>query len=352
MAGPNRLQHRAHRTLGAICRIRYACRCCPSWGVESAMGQQASPLCPAPGTTSACYPTCCPKHRMHPAARLMLTHPYRGAYTAPVAIHPLPQEHFMDHLWPQTARFDEGGELWLGGCAGRRAGPRFRHAAVRLRRGDPARPVRASIARRCSDLYPGSSAVAYAAKAYLSTALAQLFAEEGLDLDVVSGGELYVALAAGFPAERIHFHGNNKSPAELARRWRPASAASWWTTSTSWRCWTSWRPGADVRRRRHLAARCRRASRPTPTRTSRPARWTRSSASRLRRRCRAGRRRRPWPRRTWSLRAARPHRLADLRDRAAGARRRACWPRSPPRCATATASSCASSAPAAAGACR
>ena len=48
-------------------------------------------------------------------------------------------------------------------------------------------------------------------------ALAQIFAEEGLDLDVVSGGELHVALAAGFPPERIHFHGNNKTPEELAQ---------------------------------------------------------------------------------------------------------------------------------------
>ena len=39
--------------------------------------------------------------------------------------------------------------------------------------------------------------------------------EEGLSLDVVSGGELYTALAAKFPVERIHFHGNNKSKEEL-----------------------------------------------------------------------------------------------------------------------------------------
>ena len=45
--------------------------------------------------------------------------------------------------------------------------------------------------------------------------MAQLVAEEGLGLDVVSGGELYVALRAGFPAERIHMHGNAKPRAEL-----------------------------------------------------------------------------------------------------------------------------------------
>ena len=45
--------------------------------------------------------------------------------------------------------------------------------------------------------------------------MAQLVHEEGLHLDVATGGELYVALAAGFPPERIVFHGNNKSTAEL-----------------------------------------------------------------------------------------------------------------------------------------
>lgn len=58
--------------------------------------------------------------------------------------------------------------------------------------------------------------VAYASKAFSSIAMIQLAEEEGLSLDVVSGGELYTALAAGFPVERIHFHGNNKSREELA----------------------------------------------------------------------------------------------------------------------------------------
>lgn len=57
--------------------------------------------------------------------------------------------------------------------------------------------------------------VAYASKAFSSVAIFQLMAEEGLSLDVVSGGELFTAIKAGFPAERIHFHGNNKSEAEL-----------------------------------------------------------------------------------------------------------------------------------------
>lgn len=57
--------------------------------------------------------------------------------------------------------------------------------------------------------------VAYASKAFSSVAMIQLAEQEGLSLDVVSGGELYTAVRAGFPAERIHFHGNNKSEEEL-----------------------------------------------------------------------------------------------------------------------------------------
>lgn len=57
--------------------------------------------------------------------------------------------------------------------------------------------------------------VAYASKAFSSIAICQLIEEEGLALDVVSGGELYTAIAAGFPVQRIHFHGNNKSLEEL-----------------------------------------------------------------------------------------------------------------------------------------
>jgi diaminopimelate decarboxylase len=57
--------------------------------------------------------------------------------------------------------------------------------------------------------------VAYASKAFSTIAMVQLVLEEGLSLDVVSGGELYTALEAGFPVDKIHFHGNNKSVEEL-----------------------------------------------------------------------------------------------------------------------------------------
>ena len=63
-------------------------------------------------------------------------------------------------------------------------------------------------------LYPDTS-VLYASKAYINRPLARLFADEGLGIDVVSGGELAIAKAAGFPLERVYFHGNNKEAAEL-----------------------------------------------------------------------------------------------------------------------------------------
>lgn len=57
--------------------------------------------------------------------------------------------------------------------------------------------------------------VSYASKAFSSKAIFQVIKEEGLSLDVVSAGELYTAIKADFPTERIHFHGNNKSFEEL-----------------------------------------------------------------------------------------------------------------------------------------
>ena len=118
-------------------------------------------------------------------------------------------------LFPLGARVDEDGQLWLGGClasslAGEFGTPLYVFDEETLR--GRCRDYRRALARH----YPGQCHVAYASKATLNLALAQLLAQEGLSLDVVSGGELYVARQAGFPAERIHFHGNNKTLAELA----------------------------------------------------------------------------------------------------------------------------------------
>ena len=57
--------------------------------------------------------------------------------------------------------------------------------------------------------------VTYASKAFSSVAILQIIHQEGLSLDVVSAGELYTALQAKFPVEKIHLHGNNKSIAEI-----------------------------------------------------------------------------------------------------------------------------------------
>lgn len=62
--------------------------------------------------------------------------------------------------------------------------------------------------------YPGTR-VAYAAKAFFPLAMAKLVKDENMCVDVVSGGELYTAMKAGFPAERIEFNGNNKLRSEL-----------------------------------------------------------------------------------------------------------------------------------------
>src|SRR4029450_5052961 len=77
-----------------------------------------------------------------------------------------------------------------------------------------AAPLRA----RCQEATAAfGDGVAYAAKAFLCRAMAALAHEERLHLDVATGGELHVALAAGVPADRLVLHGNNKSEAERAR---------------------------------------------------------------------------------------------------------------------------------------
>ncbi len=57
--------------------------------------------------------------------------------------------------------------------------------------------------------------IVYAGKAFLTTAIIKIIQSEGLSLDVVSGGELYTAKSADFPMDRIYFHGNNKTTAEI-----------------------------------------------------------------------------------------------------------------------------------------
>jgi len=63
--------------------------------------------------------------------------------------------------------------------------------------------------------YPGESKILYASKAFANRTLYRIFKEENISLDVVSGGELYTALKANFPAEEVFFHGNNKLASEI-----------------------------------------------------------------------------------------------------------------------------------------
>jgi diaminopimelate decarboxylase len=118
------------------------------------------------------------------------------------------------HLWPDTATVNEHGHLAIGGCD---VVTLAREHGTPLYLLDEA-TFRNSCRAYCAALERGAAGTAvahYAGKALLNTAVAQLVAQEGLGLDVVSGGELYVALRAGFPAGRIHLHGNAKPRAEL-----------------------------------------------------------------------------------------------------------------------------------------
>lgn len=64
--------------------------------------------------------------------------------------------------------------------------------------------------------YEGKGLVTYASKAFSCKEICRIVAQEGLGLDVVSAGEIYTAVQAGFPAERMFFHGNNKTAQEIA----------------------------------------------------------------------------------------------------------------------------------------
>jgi diaminopimelate decarboxylase len=117
----------------------------------------------------------------------------------------------VPHLWPRTVARAGDGSLTIGGLGARELAERFGTPAYVLDEDD--------LRGRCRDFraaFPDED-IYYAGKAFLCRAVVKIIAEEGLHLDVCSGGELTVALSAGMPAERIGFHGNNKSVAELTR---------------------------------------------------------------------------------------------------------------------------------------
>lgn len=111
-------------------------------------------------------------------------------------------------LLPETAVVAPSGSLTVGGVdvldlADAYGTPLFVYDEAHLR------------ARAGETVAAFGDGAVYATKAFLCLAMARLAHEEGMRLDVASGGELHVALRAGVPADRLVFHGNNKSLAEL-----------------------------------------------------------------------------------------------------------------------------------------
>jgi len=114
------------------------------------------------------------------------------------------------HLLPLTAQVGADGRLSVGGCdlvalAEEHGTPLFVYDETHLR--ERCREANAAFGGRAT----------YASKAFLCRAMASLVHEEGLGIDVSTGGELHVALRAGVPAARLVMHGNNKSVDELRR---------------------------------------------------------------------------------------------------------------------------------------
>ena len=113
-------------------------------------------------------------------------------------------------LWARTVTRTDAGVLEVGGVSVATLAEQF---------GTPAYVFdEADFRARCREFAHGFAGadVCYAAKAFCAKAVVRIVAEEGLNLDVCTGGELAVALAAGMPPSRIKVHGNNKSTVELA----------------------------------------------------------------------------------------------------------------------------------------
>lgn len=144
--------------------------------------------------------------RVHPAG------PRSGELAHEVAhAGPPPDLNALDPaVWPLGAARSAAGHLTLRGHDVRELVAEHGTPAFLLDEAD--------LRRRCRDYRQafGAAMVFYAAKAFLCTAVARWVEEEGLGLDVCTGGELAVAVRAGFPGERMLLHGNNKSVAELS----------------------------------------------------------------------------------------------------------------------------------------
>ncbi|MFG2329005.1 diaminopimelate decarboxylase [Streptomyces sp. NPDC048604] len=115
-------------------------------------------------------------------------------------------------VWARTVRRDEDGQISVGGIGVAQLAEQVGTPAYILDEADFRARCRAWV-----DAFGSDADVFYAGKAFLSRAVVRWLHEEGLNLDVCSGGELATALSAGMPAERIAFHGNNKSEEEIHR---------------------------------------------------------------------------------------------------------------------------------------
>ncbi|MER5255576.1 MULTISPECIES: diaminopimelate decarboxylase [unclassified Streptomyces] len=131
-----------------------------------------------------------------------------GHYTAPAA-----DLNSLDpKVWSQTVARNADGVVTVGGMEVTRLAEEFGTPAYFLDEAD--------FRARCHawrGAFGSDADVFYAGKAFLSRAVVRWLHEEGLNLDVCSGGELATALAAGMPADRIAFHGNNKTEEEIER---------------------------------------------------------------------------------------------------------------------------------------
>ncbi|MCX4734729.1 diaminopimelate decarboxylase [Streptomyces sp. NBC_01363] len=144
----------------------------------------------------------------HPAGPRHADVMTEGHYSAP----PADLNALDEKVWARTVTRDEEGAVTVGGIEVTRLAEEFGTPAYFLDESD----FRARC-RAWADAFGRDADVFYAGKAFLSRAVVRWLQEEGLNLDVCSGGELTTALDAGMPAERIAFHGNNKTVAEIER---------------------------------------------------------------------------------------------------------------------------------------
>ena len=124
-------------------------------------------------------------------------------------------ETSLSHVFPLGSRLNERGRLEVGGCDTIELAREFGTPAYVVAEDDLRARARAFVQAGAEAGHADFHAV-FASKAFPCTAVLALFAQEGLWCDVASGGELHLALNAGFAPERIVMHGNAKSEAELA----------------------------------------------------------------------------------------------------------------------------------------